>query len=56
MKQLISKFGSQCIVASIDSKDSDGNEKVMINRGRENTRQDVLDWIKEVEKIGVGVF
>ena len=55
IKQLISKFGSQCIVASIDSKkDKDGNEKVMINRGQDNTGKDVLQWVEEVEQIGVG--
>ena len=55
IKQLIVKFGSQCIVASIDAKkDEDGNEKVMINRGQDNTGKDVLEWVKEVEQIGVG--
>ena len=55
IKQLIAKFGSQCIVASIDAKkDDDGNEKVMINRGQDNTGKDVLEWVKEVEQIGVG--
>ena len=55
IKQLIAKFGSQCIVASIDAKkDEDGNEKVMINRGQDNTGKDVLEWVKEVEQIGVG--
>lgn len=55
IKQLISKFGSQCIVASIDAKkDNDGNEKVMINRGQVNTGKDVLNWVEEVEQIGVG--
>ena len=55
IKQLIAKFGSQCIVASIDAKkDDDGNEKVMINRGGYNTGKDVLEWVKEVEQIGVG--
>lgn len=55
IKQLIAKFGSQCIVASIDAKkDEEGNEKVMINRGQDNTGKDVLEWVKEVEQIGVG--
>lgn len=55
IKQLIAKFGSQCIVASIDAKkDDDGNEKVMINRGQDNTGKDVLEWVKEVKQIGVG--
>ena len=55
IKQLIAKFGSQCIVASIDAKkDEDGNEKVMINRGQDNTGKDVLEWVKEIEQIGVG--
>ena len=55
IKQLIAKFGSQCIVASIDAKkDEEGNEKVMINRGQDNTGKDVLEWVKEVEQLGVG--
>lgn len=55
VKKLISKFGSQCIIASIDAKkDDDGNEKVMINRGEKETDKKVLEWVKEVEQLCVG--
>lgn len=55
VKELITKFGSQCIIASIDAKkDVDGNEKVIINRGEKETEKKVLEWVKEVEQLCVG--
>ncbi len=51
-----SRFGSQCIVVAIDAKkriDNSGYD-VYINGGRVNTNKDVLEWAKEVEKLGCG--
>ena len=48
------KFGSQCIVVSIDSKIINKNHYVFIDRGRINTNISPVDWSLEVEKLGAG--
>jgi imidazole glycerol-phosphate synthase subunit HisF len=48
-------FGSQCIVSSIEAKKIDENKwEVYIDNGREPTGLNVLEWAKEVEKLGAG--
>lgn len=50
------RFGSQCIVVSIDvkrCKDRDGWD-VYINGGRINTGLDAMEWLYEVQKRGAG--
>ena len=48
-------FGAQCIVSSIEAK-ALGEKKweVYIDNGREPTGKDVIEWAKEVEKLGAG--
>ena len=49
------QFGSQCIVVSIDVKINQNNEyEVYIDRGRESTNTDPVDWAKIVEEKGAG--
>lgn len=53
--ELSKKFGSQCVVVSVDSKQNEfGEEKVVINRGSEFTALDTLKWIKNCEELGAG--
>lgn len=47
-------FGSQCITVAIDSKKIDGEFVVVINAGTKQTEWKVLDWAKEVERLGAG--
>lgn len=47
-------FGSQCIVIAIDAKKENGEWLVYINAGTKKTEWKVLDWVKEVEKLGAG--
>ena len=50
------RFGSQCIVVSIDVKrcqDRDGWD-VYIHGGRINTGLDAMEWLYEVQKRGAG--
>ena len=47
-------FGSQCIVAAIDAKRTDGDFYVHINAGKVNTGIKLSDWIKEVQNRGAG--
>jgi imidazole glycerol-phosphate synthase subunit HisF len=49
------KFGSQCVVVSIDyKKDKNGNYKVYKNCGQEETAHHPLEWAKKVETLGAG--
>ncbi|OGN30442.1 MAG: imidazole glycerol phosphate synthase subunit HisF [Candidatus Yanofskybacteria bacterium RIFCSPLOWO2_02_FULL_41_13] len=48
------KFGSQCIVISIDVKQVRKDHYVFKSRGRENTNITVIEWVKQVEKLGAG--
>lgn len=48
-------FGSQCIVVSIDAKkQADGSHHVMKNFGKEDTGINVVEFAKNVEKLGAG--
>ncbi len=49
------KFGSQCVVLSIDAKrNPKGSWDVYVNGGRENTGMDVINWAKEGVLRGAG--
>ncbi|WHX28220.1 imidazole glycerol phosphate synthase subunit HisF [Virgibacillus halodenitrificans] len=49
------KFGSQCVVLSIDAKENkDGNWTVYTNGGRIDTGLDALEWAKCGEELGAG--
>ena len=49
------KFGSQCIVISIDvRKSASDNYEVFINRGKTSTGLDPVSWAKEAVKLGAG--
>ena len=57
--QLISdaanRFGSQCIVASIEAKNQNNNFwEVYTETGRERTGIDVVAWAKELSELGAG--
>ena len=48
-------FGRQCIVAAVDAKRvDDGSWHVVINGGRIDTGQDLLEWVQELEERGAG--
>lgn len=55
LKEASRMFGSQCIVLSIEAKRRNNKYwEVLTNNGREKTNIDVIDWIVEAEKLGVG--
>ena len=54
VKELVSEFGSQCIVASIDVKVNEHGKEVVYKKGKNETHWDPVDFAREVEKIGVG--
>ena len=55
IKEAALKFGSQCVVLSIDAKKAkDGTWRVCINGGRRETELNLLDWALMGERLGAG--
>ncbi len=54
IEQAANYFGSQCIVAAIDSKFIENDYYVFINGGKVNSGIKLSNWIKKVEKLGAG--
>jgi cyclase len=52
------RFGSQCVVLSVDVKrrGSDAGWEVYLNGGRVNTGADAVEWLVEGERRGAGEF
>lgn len=54
------RFGSQCVVLSVDVKRREGGSQVgwevYLNGGRVNTGRDALEWLVEGERRGAGEF
>jgi cyclase len=53
------RFGSQCVVLSVDVKRKEGGSpgwEVYLNGGRENTGMDALEWLVEGERRGAGEY
>jgi imidazole glycerol-phosphate synthase subunit HisF len=54
IKECAHKYGSQATVISIDYRITNGQAIVFTNFGQTNTSINLLDWVKEVEKLGAG--
>lgn len=54
IKQGALKYGSQCVVISVDVKRVDGKYTVFAKGGRENTGIEALSWIKKCVENGAG--
>ena len=54
IKELSSRFGSQCIVLAIDTKFEDGDWFVYLNGGKVKTEKKALNWAKEGVALGAG--
>lgn len=53
--EIASRFGSQCIIGSIEAKrQATGRWEAYVDNGREPTGLDVLDWTARLEDAGVG--
>ena len=48
------RFGSQCVVLSVDAKRSRDSWEVYIKGGRENTHIDVIEWAVRAQELGAG--
>ena len=55
LKKISRRFGSQCLVLSIQSKKiKPGSWEVYTDGGREHSGKDVVEWVKEAVSLGVG--
>ena len=52
--EISSKFGSQCMVLSIEAKRKDNGWEVYTENGRQKTGLDVMDWVKIGEENEAG--
>ena len=51
---LANRFGSQCVVLSVDTKNVNGIQKVFTSGGRIETDKLLVPWVKEAVERGVG--
>jgi len=55
IKEAAEKFGSQCVVLSLDAKkNSEGIYKIYINGGRTETELEAVEWAKLGVELGAG--
>lgn len=55
IKEVAQKFGSQCMVASLEvQKKFDGSYEIFTDSGRTPTNLEPINWAKKVEKLGAG--
>lgn len=54
IEQVAHKFGSQCLVGSIEAKRRDNGWKAYIDNGREPTNLDVVEWARTLQSAGCG--
>ena len=54
LTEAATRFGAQCVVASIDAKRDGDGWRVYVKGGRERTDLDVIDWAMECVRRGAG--
>ena len=55
LSEIAHRFGSQCVVLSIEAKLISQNKwEVFIDNGREHTSLNVIDWIDQAQRLGAG--
>jgi cyclase len=52
--ELANRFGSQCIVVAIDTKNEEGGWNVYVHGGKSRTHLKTVDWAKQAEELGAG--
>lgn len=54
--ELANRFGSQCVVVAIDTKNENANSsgQVYIHGGKTRTELKTIEWAKQVEDLGAG--
>ncbi|WP_255439268.1 HisA/HisF-related TIM barrel protein [Synechococcus sp. LTW-R] len=54
IKNLVSKYGSQAVVASIDFKSVDGTWKAFVDQGATEVDMPIVEYLQHVISLGVG--
>ncbi|MBS4047988.1 MAG: imidazole glycerol phosphate synthase cyclase subunit [Alphaproteobacteria bacterium] len=55
LSEIANRFGSQCLVLSIEAKrDDKGSWEAYTDNGREHTGRDAVAWAKQGAKLGIG--
>ena len=54
VSRLADSFGSQCVVAAVDVRRTEGRLAVMVNGGRESTALEGVEWCRRLETLGAG--
>jgi imidazole glycerol-phosphate synthase subunit HisF len=54
IEELAKRYGSQCVVASVQAKRNDSDWEVYVETGREKTGLSVIKWINRLQDLGAG--
>lgn len=54
IRELAQRFGSQCVVLAIDTKEIDGEWYVYLNGGRVHTDIKTIEWVRQAVELGAG--
>ncbi len=54
ISEVAKRFGSQCMVLSIQAKHHDNHWEAYYDNGREHSHLDVIEWAKRGEELGAG--
>lgn len=54
IEEAAKRYGSQCVVLSVDVKRVEGAFRVFAKGGRENTGMEAIDWIRRCTQSGAG--
>ena len=54
IREAARRYGSQCVVLSVDAKRVDGRFRVFARGGRDDTGLDAIEWIKKGVALGAG--
>lgn len=54
IEEAAKRYGSQCVVLSVDVKRVDGVFRVFAKGGQENTGMEAIDWIRRCAQMGAG--
>ncbi len=54
VKKVAERYGSQCVVASVQAKRTANGWEAYMETGREKTGLQVLDWVKMLQDFGAG--
>ncbi len=54
VSEIAKKFGTQCVVGSIDAKKVNGKYECFSHSGTKSTGKEVVEWAKYLESLGAG--